>query len=871
MESRPPKFWTSLFKRFCHDDFFEELQGDLEEKFYQQVEKYGQKKAKKVYRNEILKMIRPSVSGKPQKLQKLLMFSLFQMNFKLAMRNIVRHKVFSAVNIFGLAGALCVSLFMVNIIYTGYHIDRQHRDSDRIHRIVNYVNSAKRGKQLFASMPYRAVELLKEDIPDLESLTHIKSGFNGSFKVKGEDLPVKGIKVDSAFFEIFNFKVISGNPLAIFADINSVIITDEVANNYFPGQDPLGKQMEQGFVVKAVIASPKKQSHLQFEIIGRLERPDQGHSLKNAYEYDLSYYHRDYAYVKLRAGNNAGLLDSKLRSFSEKVNTLANYESYDYQFVSQPITNIVFGELPYNEPGLAIGSEGLITFLIMITTMLLLASFNYTNLSIARAAQRTKEIGIRKVSGSSNRQIIGQMISETMVLCFISLLIGLSLYKLFSDDFLALTPFIAKIFDSELSTDIILTFVTFTFVTGLIAGVFPALFFSKINPLSLFNPRIKHKKLSFMTIRKVLVTFQLTLSMFCIMFMIMLQKQVNLLKDAPKGFETEDRFIIRTDLQKALLLKSAFLAISGVEAVTITSDVPGDITNGAVTIYDPIDNDTTLVIASLSADEAFHRVLNPKLLDGNFFSPDIVDGLHKEVLVNEKVLNLTNLQLSEAVGTVLTNGKNEYKIVGVLDGMISNNPFMGVDRPFMIVSGKAQYNQSILLLKANSNALDNTLVDLEIAWKELHPDSRFVPETLDNYLHKPMAEFENLIKVMRFLAFTIIAISLLGQLGIALYNAETRVKEIGIRKVLGAKIESIIRLLLRGTIIPILIASAIAGPLAHLLFSQGMAASFRNPLRPGPWLFIQGILLLAAIILLVIVSQTWRVARLNPTESLRNE
>lgn len=871
MKAHPSKFWTGLFKRFCDDDFFEELQGDLEEKFYEHVERHGARKARNLYRAEVIKMIRPSVFKKPKKIQKLMMSSLFRMNLKLAMRNMVRHKVFSAVNIFGLAAALCVSLFMVNMIYTGLNIDHQHTDGDRIYRVINYVSSSNEGKQLYASIPYRAVELLKEDIPDFEAVSHIKTGFNGSFKINGVDVLVKGIKVDSSFFEMFDLQMVSGNPLAIFSDINSVIITDDVADRYFPGEDPIGKQTEEGSVVKAVMVSPKQKSHLQFEIIGPLEQFGVRRTPQNAYEHNLAYYHSDYAYVKLKESSSIETLDSKLGPFSKKINELTDHDQRDYEFVSQPLRDIVFGEVAYNEPGLMVGSDGLVTFLVMITVMLLLASFNYTNLSIARATQRTKEIGIRKVSGSSNGQIILQILCETLTLSFFSLLIGLSFYKFFSDDFMNLVPSMSKIFDPQLDLKIILIFVTFTFVTGVVAGIFPSFFFAKINPLSLFNHRVKHKKLSFLTMRKVLVTFQLTLSMFCIMFMILLQKQVTLLKTAPKGFETEGRFIVRTDLAKATLLKSAFSGVQGVDAVTLTSDIPGEVANGFTSFYDPIDNDTTLIVQSFWADETFHEVMSPKLLHGRYFRPDIIDGLHKEVLVNEKWLNLINISLEEAVGTSLKNRSNEYKIVGVLDGMVSNNPLTGTDQPIMIVSGKAQKNQSILLLKVDMKALPNTMTGLEAAWKTFHPEDRFLPETLEDRLQKPMAEFENVIKVLKFLAFTVIAISLLGQLGIALYNAETRVKEISIRKVLGAQLPSIIRLLIRGTVIPILIASAIAGPIAHLIFTQSMATSFRTPLKPGPWLFIQAILLLSGVILFVVVSQTWRVARLNPTESLRAE
>lgn len=870
MNNQPPKCHNQLFKWFCNEELYEELQGDLEEAFYRDAAAFGYRKARALYRRQVLTLIRPSVIRKPLKSQKLIMPSLFYLNLKLAMRNMARHKLFSAVNVLGLAAALCVSLFMVNIVYTCMSLDRQHADIDRIYRIASYVITPDKGRDLYASVPNLTAELLKEDIPDLDAVTHIKTGLIGTFKLSGDKVEVRGIKTDSAFFDIFNFEAISGNPLSIFSDINSIIITDEAARRYFPDTDPIGLQTEEGYVVKAVVATPKKKSHLQFEIIGQLESPGTNPAART-FEHDLSYNYNDYAYVRLSENSSAEVLTAKLAAFSDKINAMANLTRRDYNFISQRVKGIVFGDPGFNEPGLMIGSEGLAVYLVMIVIMLSIASFNYTNLSVARATQRTKEIGIRKVSGGSSRQIIGQILVETQVISFFALALGLSFYKFFADDFTTLIPFIDKAFQSGLNLEIIVLFTLFTLITGLLAGIFPALFFAKINPLSLFNPRVKSRKLSFLTVRKVLVTFQLTLSMFCVIFMVLLNEQVILLKNSPRGFETSSRYIVRADAANAPLLKSAFLQVSGVNAVSITSDIPGEIVSGGISFYDPIDNDTSLAAMAMWADESFDEVLTPRLLDGRYFQGDIVPGTQKEVLVNEPLLRLINTELSGAVGTVLKDSKNQFKIVGVLEDIANSNPFIKSEPPLMIIAARQETNQSILLVKMTTTGNESTLRGLEAAWQGLYPDDKFEPKTLTAQLNEPIREFENIIVVERFVAFAIIAIALLGQLGMALYNAETRVKEISIRKVLGAKMQSILRLLLLGTVVPILIGSLIAWPISHLLFTQGFAVAFRTPLQPGPWLYLQGILPLTGIILLLVLSQTWRVARLKPAESLRSE
>ncbi|GAB5523334.1 MAG: ABC transporter permease [Roseivirga sp.] len=815
-------------------------------------------------------MIRPSIISKPKKLQQHPMSSLVKINIKLAIRNIIRHKAFSAINLFGLALALCVSMFIANMLYTGYRFDTQHPNADRVYRIANTVTDQKGKVSQYASLPYRAAEQFKSDIPDFEAVTHFKKGLKASFRLKDEEVTIYGLKVDSAFFDVFNFKVLAGNPLSIFSDINSVILTEGAAERYFPGENPIGLKTANGLVVKAILESPKLKSHLRFEALGRLESTERTANSNQRFEYKWGYYLNDYAYVRVKKGVDLDQVKTKLQALSDQVNRITSEKNDQYAFFPQPLKGITYSTSVLSDPGFTLGKDGLISYLVMIGLMLFIASFNYTNLSISRAIQRTKEIGIRKVSGSTKGQIMFQILCETLVLSFIAFAFSLVVYKAISNDFLAVMPALSRIFNPHLPADIILLFSAFTLITGLVAGIFPAIFFSGINPLSLFNPRIKRKRLSFVTIRKVLVTFQLTLSMFAVIFTILMKQQITVLEERPKGFETENKLVIKTDLEKASLLKTALMAVPGVEAVTLASDVPGDIVHGAVRFFDPMDNDTSLVAYALTADAAFDEVIEPELLSGQFFSRDFVAGTQHEILVNQEFLELTKIDLSSAVGTVINSEKKQYKIAGVLQPMISHPPFIGPNQPFMIVADKVA-NNPLLMVKLSTNNTDHTFSALEAAWKSVYPDDRFKPEQMETHLQKPVKEFKEIMKAQNFIAFAIIAIALLGQLGMAMYNAEIRVKEISIRKVLGAPIGSVLKLLLKGTVVPLVIAGLIASPLAYLLFQEVLGMQMSNPLQPHIGHFSVGISLLSILVVGMVVSQTWRVAVVNPVKSLRSE
>ncbi|MFY0591374.1 FtsX-like permease family protein [Roseivirga sp.] len=866
MNNQLPKYWTKLFSWFCNDQFAEELQGDLEERFYRNTEKLGSKKAKLIYKKEVIKMIRPSVIGLQKKIPMLIRASILKIHFILAIRNMVRNKTFSVVNIFGLGAAIAVSLFIVNLLYTGYQLDRHHRDAERIYRVSNYVE-ASYGKNLYAASGFPLSDLVRESIPDFEYVTHVNNSFKPKFKINGVDIPLKGLYTDENFFEIFSFKTITGDPNSIFDDINSVIITDKVAERLFPDEEPIGKVTEDGFIVRAIIESSHGKSHIPFDAITSIASFKS--TMNQAFK-SWQFHYQDFTYVKLMPGLDPIATSEKLKVIAKDVNALPSESKEKFEFKLQPVVGIVFAEQAINELGPAIGKEGVYIFTALILIMVLIASFNYTNLSIARAIQRTKEVGIRKVVGSTKWQIINQFLLETLIFSMLGLLIGFFVYRYFSSTFLEVVGDFSATFQTTLDTQIILVFVLFSVITGLLAGVFPAIYFSKIKPLSLFKTRDKSKKLSFHTLRKLLVGFQLTLSMFVLIFVTLIVEQRKSVLTTSLGFDQKGLLVIDGIKGDSQILLDEFRKISEVEAAGITTGLPGISASGAMLFKDAVSNDSTIMVNFMLSDNQFADVFAPEISRGTGFSESTEYNGFIEVLINESFISTLSLNKENIIGETVKNHGITYKVVGLLDG-ISGGDVFSYDKPALMVANRMPANRGKIIIRTSKGRTKLAIKKMEAAWDKVYPEDRFQPKFYQDIYESAFSSFTNLIRILGFLGLCIISISLLGQLGMALYNAETRVKEIGIRKVLGAKMRQIIKLLLKNTVVTLSIAALIASPLAYQLFATSFMGEINTPFKPTVWIFLKAILGLTVIVAGLVSTLTWRTARVNPSESLRNE
>lgn len=813
-------------------------------------------------------MLRPSVI-KRLKVVQLFSISIFRMHLLLTFRNIRRNKVFSFVNVMGLAAAMTLSLFAVNMIYTGFKYDKQHKQSNKVYRVTTTVQSPENTRD-FATSPYALTRHLK-NLPQVEAATIFLSNINSSFDVKGETIRANGYSVDDDFFEIFNFPVLEGNTREVFNDINSIAITDKLAKKLFGEESAIGKMSNSGAIIRAVIKSPEKSSHLSFDFIhniafmgARMTPEERQERLLNWRHYE----HDRYNYFRLAPGSNIDDVNLQLALLSETMGVEIGGNN-TYRLKTQQLSDIMFGKM------LLIDMRNVhprISLMVMVASILILislAAFNYTNLSIARSLQRSKEIGIRKITGSTRWQVISQFVTETTIFSLIALGISLFSYQLILPRFEVYMQEFSTLFRPELHAGMILWFTVFSLIVGLAAGIFPALHFAKISPMSAINSKLKQRAISLPIMKKALVGIQVCVSTASIVFIALISHQKGEILEADLGYETEGLLSIPLKQIDLNLLSAELDKIPEVESYTASSMIPGA---GNMTRRFMISQDLKDTISSRYgvADNNFHQVYRPELKIGQGFTP----GAPNEIIVDEAFLSSVNQPLEDAIGSTVSvmhwDVVEELSIVGVLDEItysgISRNTF-----PIAIRNQVDSILTNILTIRLISSNVPKTIERIESAWVASATDQEFEPIFVDDRIAQNYASFFGMMDLLELVGIVIILIAVLGQFGIALFNAESRIKEIGIRKVLGASFTSLAKLFTKSTLATLAISTVVAVPCVILFFNEAVIPQFAIQLSMPASVIAMGLLSLWAAIILIVLVQTWNSSNINPAESLRNE
>lgn len=864
-----PQFWTKIFKWLCHDDLFEELQGDLEESFVNNTNTRGLKKAKAIYRKEILKMFRISIIKREIKIPKIIHTSLLRFHFLLAFRNLKRNKVFSSVNIFGLAAALTICLFAVNMIYTGYQYDKGFNDVDRLYRITTSVEGS-HGKMNWATSSF-ALKWHLNSFPQVESSSTFLTNMQGSFEKSGEIVSTVGYPIDRAFLELFDFEVIEGNPHDLFNDLNSIVITDKLAQKLFGNESAIGKQSKSGAIIRAVIKSPEKRSHFDFEFLSnigfigkRMSQEEIESRLKVWHNYDQSYY----SYIKLAPNSSKDQLQAQLISLSaEMTSAMADGNTYSMQL--QPVNRIMFGKELIADFRHVYSSTTLVILIAPIILLITLASFNYTNMSIARAIQRAKEIGIRKINGSSRGQIISQILVETIVFSLLAFALALCFYTYLNPLFETYISEFSALYTSQLNLKIIIWFACFSIVVGLVAGFLPSIYFSKVSPLASISESSKKSGIGISTLRKLFVGIQLTFSTFCILFVVLSLNQRDQILNTDLGFETADLISFPLKQVDPNLVEAELNKIPEIEDFSFSSVIPG--TGGMSRRFGfSSDRMDTFSTRYAIADERFIEVFSPRLIIGS----DFTEGLNNEILVDKNFLASIGITSIEALNTEVIidhyDIEERLQIVGVLDNYIYDG-LEGNSLPLMIRNQKDTLLTRYATIKLNASNTNQVLSKLDRAWQTISGDKPLETAFLADRIEANYSPFFNMMNILTIAGVSIVAIALLGQFGIAIYAAQSRTKEIGIRKVLGASIGSIIALLSSSSIKTLLISTVVALPMVYLVFQELIFPSIAISLEISSIHLVTALIGTWAVVLGIVAHQSWKTGQVNPSESLRNE
>lgn len=867
----PPRWADRLLEWYCKPDMLEDLQGDLYEHFKRHVAEKGKKRARLLYGLNVVKFFKPYTVQQLKILDQITQITMFKNYFKTSLRSIARNKLFSAINVFGLAVSMSVCLLMITMYTEVKTYDRFHEDVENLYRINNWQQYMEREPNQFASTSFLLGKRMKEDVPGLASITQLRRGAGGDATVGVNTFPIDALYADEEFFDVLTFKLLRGNAKEALLNPNSIVITDEVAEKLFKGQDPLDQTIElrdNNYTVTGVVEKPPFNSHMKFEAllsmsthVQKMEESDNNNWLNfnNMWQY--------YIYFRPEGGVSTDDIQARLDLICDEESEKMEHMTITTSI--EPVTEIMTGPVDLsNQIGNSLGKEVLMILGGLSLIVILSAAFNYTNLSIARSLRRSKEVGVRKVVGAKRSQVFSQFITEACLISLFSLVIAYFLFYLIKPLFLSINPEIENIVRLDVSLNHVIYFVLFALLVGLIAGFLPASFLSKLKAISILKTNTNTKLFSRIALRKTLLVIQFTLSLIFIIAASIANKQFKYALNYDLGFNTQNILNVRLEGNDPKETAAIFERIPEVEQIAKSSHVLSVGSTWGTQMFSEDQLDSGSVYYS-RVDHKYIPMMGHEFLAGaNFTAKDKVEK-EESIILNETALKRFNLGTpEEAIGKVVKFDSKNLMISGVVKDF--HNQKLGSEiNPFAFRHNPEEV--FVLNLKIRSTDMIATRDKIKAAWDEFDEVHEFNASFYDDNLENAYEEFAILYKIVGFLAFLTICIASLGLLGMGVYTAETRLKEISIRKVLGASEKSLVGLLSKSFMLLLIIAAAIAMPIAYFLFDSLILASIAYRAPIGVLEMSLGVLIIFAIGFVTIGSQTWKAARSNPSQTLRTE
>ena len=870
----PPRLAQKLFDWFCADSAVEDLRGDIDELFYVNLSRMSAGKAKFKYwihtfslmtSYAVKKRKRPSVKHSSFEYS----MDMLKSYFVIATRSLAKNKFFTIINVLGLAIGMSISLLLIAMITNVVTYDEFHVNKDRIYRVISKTNI--RNNWEFASTPIPLAEKFKSEYARVEEVVRINNSLSEEAEFNGKKLPLEGYFVDPNFLKVFSFPLVKGNIASVFSRPHNVLITEEAAERMFGNEDPMGKVLKLGtfgeFEVTGILKNLPKNSHMQFEILAPYEMFEiSQRALPVTSINPWTVLERSYLYL-LVPEKNAEAEPAHVEAFMDKVASVAYTKDMEVKstFDLQALTAIVPGPEYVRELGITWDYTGLIVFGVLTLLILLPACFNYTNISISRALKRSKEIGLRKVVGGQRDQIFFQFILETIIVTLLALVASYGIFTIIRDEFTSMMV-AAEFLDLNPTALTLGYFLAFAIFVGLVAGAVPALYFSKLNPIQALKSKSSSKVSIGSGLRKALVVGQFALSLGFIMGVGITAKQHIATLNYNFGFTQENILDVKLQGVDPEIFRNEFSKQSAVQTISMSSNVMGASGPTRVWIQQPDKKDSTEVM-QMFIDHNYVANLDLKLLSGKSFTER---EHNRDVIVNEEFLKQFNIASpSEALDkTFIVQGGGEFRIIGVA----RNFHYLDLRRPIQSFIFRYDANEfRYANLKITSSEMISTIANLEAVWKTIGGETKFEARFFDDEIEDAYSFYFSMIKLCGFLGLLAISISCLGLLGMVVYTAENRTKEIGVRKVMGASSTAIAILLSKDYMKLMLIAAVIATPVTIFLFDVMLSGTQHYRIPIGVTEIILSLLLMLVLGVSTILSQTLKASKANPVDTLRCE
>jgi len=792
---------------------------------------------------------------------------MFRNYFKIAFRNLWRHRVFSFINIMGLTVGMTACFLIFLYVRFELSYDTFHSNADRIYRVVADIKTPT--EVLHAHGPSWAVAPnAKQEFPEIESFVRMD---HTSLLVRKNDIKFQednAMYADSAFFHVFDFKLIKGNPQKALTEPYSIVLNETTAKKYFGNGDPIGQTLIIADTVNATVTGIVKDlpenSRIQADMIvsmSTLTKKIRPHLDEQWGNYGAE------VYVLLKPGTNASALQAKFPAFLEKRNGKEMKQSQMYATLLLEKLKDVY--LYSTRNGSNTGNIfNVYIFAIVAIFILLIACINFINLTTARSSERAKEVGIRKVVGAMKQELTRQFMGESVLLCMLAFILSIGLTALLLPLFNQLA---GKTIQHSIFSNIQYLLILFVAAVGigLLAGIYPAWVLSAFKPITVLKGRFATGIKGIM-LRKALVISQFTISITLITGTIIVYNQMQFMRNRDLGFNKDQVIVIKTHNDPAKeTFKQSLTGIPNVKSVALSSSVPGGGNYGAYSEIENIKGD--LQVANLDlyfVDFDYIPNMKIKMAAGRPFSRDFMTDTTQAMILNEAAVKMFGYSSPEqAIGKRFKQWGREGKIVGVMKDF----HFKALREPIKPLSMRIEPD-GCDIVSANVAAanLPATISAIEKKWQALIPNRPFSYFFLDEYFDKQYRSEDRFGRL--FLNFSILAIfiSCLGLLGLASYSTMQRTREIGIRKVMGASVSNILNLLSKEFLQLVIISFFIATPVAWYFMDRWLQ-DFAYRTHISWWVFIAAGVMALLIAIFTISFQAIRAAVMNPVKSLRTE
>jgi putative ABC transport system permease protein len=880
----PPRWAQRLLEWYCKPELLEDLQGDLNEYFERNIKAKGGTRARLIYIVDVFKFFRLYTVRKPKFINLLIQWIMIGSYIKTSGRSLVRNKLFSTINIFGLAISMSVGLMLISVLVDSFSYDRFHTNYSRIYRVLSrYQYLDNKNDDFYATTSMKTAKAIQESFTGHDGVAVLRRGFEGDVNYKETTVPLRGYWANDNIFNVFTFPLVQGRMATALKEPFTVVITETTAKKLFGDKKALGETIilnggdkRQGaqpggneYTVTGVVKDIPEFSHMNFDMLGSLSTRDiTEKDNKNELAWDNIW--STWVYVLMPNPADLDGFQTNLDNLSAKED--ATVKNTHIEMKLQPLGNIMVGENLSNQMGRTLGKSMLWIFLGLAFVVILSACFNYTNLSIARALKRSKEVGIRKVIGAVKGNVVGQFVTEAVIISLLSLLAAVLMFVFLKPYFLALNPDLQELLRLELSASLILYFVLFAVAIGVTAGFFPALFFSKINAVQVLKGTPSVRFAGKLTTRKFLIVFQYCISLMLITGTLIMYKQYHHFLNFDLGYNTKDILNIRLQGNNPDLLMKELNELPEVKSISKSSMVTSTGNYWGENMKNPNNPNDSAGVRMNRIDENYLQLHNFQLLAGRTFNFKPKDAIENEVIVNEQVLkrfDIADRIPSKAIGQVVKVDNKELTIIGVVKdfqyGRANNKS--GEEVVLRYIDSKPDY----LNVKISTVDVPALNEKIKTIWKRLDNIHSYDAKLYDDQIREGFRGLDASMKLAGFIAFLAIVIASLGMLGMVVFTTETRVKEVSIRKVLGASEARLLYLLGKGFFLLLVIAAGIALPVTYLFFDKILLPMIANHTPIAMNEMTIGVLAVMVIALLMIGVQTIKVARSNPASVLKNE